>query len=154
MNTFDSGGHLTDAALQAFLSGGPLTELERLEIAEHLDFCDACLLRSMERMPCEVLLTPAHSCQRTLWPRIHRRSARELAGRIATAAAAIAIAASLWCFNVFGGLVTGSAALSDSALSALRQADFPQQAQQFDRTLDARFARLSALFEFGEEAAD
>ncbi len=84
MNTFDSGGHLTDAALQAFLSGGPLTELERLEIAEHLDFCDACLLRSMERMPCEVLLTPAHSCQRTLWPRIHRRSARELAGRIAT----------------------------------------------------------------------
>lgn len=154
MNTFDSGGHLTDDALQAFLSGGPLTELDRLEIAEHLDFCNACLLRSVERMPRDALLTPAHSCRNTLWPRIRRRSNRELAGRFATAAAAIAIAASLWSFNVFGGLVTSSAAWSDSALSALRQADFPQQAQQLDRTIGDSLSRLNELFSFGGRAGD
>mgnify|MGYP000857314679 CR=1 FL=1 len=154
MNTFDSGGHLTDDALQALLSGGPLSELDRLEIAEHLEFCDACLLRSVERLPHEALLTPAHSCRSTLWPRIRRRNARELAGRFATAAAAITIAASLWSFNVFGGLVTGSAALSGSALSAIRQADFPQQAQQLDRSLGDSLARLSVLFHFGGGAAD
>ncbi|WP_312280480.1 hypothetical protein [Oscillibacter sp.] len=154
MNTFDSGGHLTDDTLQAFLSAGPLTELDRLEIAEHLDFCDACLLRSVERLPRGALLTPVHSCRNTLWPRIHRRNTRALAGRFATAAAAIAIAASLWSFNVFGGLVTGSAALSDSALSALRQADFPQQAQQLDSVLNSGLARLSQLFHFGGGAAD
>lgn len=152
MNTFNSTGHLTDDALQAFLSAGPLSELDRLEIAEHLEFCDACLLRSVERLPREALLTPAHSCRNTLWPRIRRRSARELAGRFATAAAAIAIAASLWSFNVFGGLVTGSAAWSDSALSALRQADFPKQAQQLDRTIGDSLSRLNELFSFGGRA--
>ncbi|WP_293009503.1 MULTISPECIES: hypothetical protein [unclassified Oscillibacter] len=154
MNTFDSGGHLTDDALQAFLSGGPLTELDRLEIAEHLDFCDTCLLRSVERLPRDALLAPAHSCQNTLWPRIRRRSNRELAGRFATAAAAIAIVASLWSFNVFGGLVTSSAAWSDSALSALRQADFPQQAQQLDRTIGDSLSRLNELFSFGGRAGN
>lgn len=154
MNTFDSGGHLTDNALQALLSDGPLTELDRLEIAEHLEFCDACLLRTVEHLPQDALLTPAHSCRNTLWPRIRRRNGRALAGRFATAAAAIAITAGLWSFNIFGGLVTGSAALSDTALSALRQADFPQQAQQLDRAFGESLARLNELFSFGERATD
>ena len=47
MDLFNTHGHLTDDALKNLFGGGSLTELERLEIAEHLDFCDECLMRSM-----------------------------------------------------------------------------------------------------------
>lgn len=153
MNLFDSRGHLTDDALKTLSAGGPLPELERLEMAEHLGFCDGCLLRSLAFLPEESLLTPARSRRETLWRRIRRRNARELAGRCATAAAAIAIAASLWSFNIFGGLVSGSAALSDSALSAVRQADLFRQAQELDSAVGESLTRLNRLFEFGGAAA-
>ena len=45
MNAFDKHGHLTEEALRVLTDGGPLTELERLELAEHLSYCDGCLER-------------------------------------------------------------------------------------------------------------
>ena len=41
---FLENGHLSDAGLAA-LRDGQLDELARLEAAEHLSFCDACLDR-------------------------------------------------------------------------------------------------------------
>ena len=43
-NLFDAEGHLTDEGLYA-LRDGTLDELGSLEAAEHLTFCDYCLLR-------------------------------------------------------------------------------------------------------------
>lgn len=40
---FDSNGHLSDAAFSALASGKQLDELTRLEMAEHLSFCDKCV---------------------------------------------------------------------------------------------------------------
>lgn len=154
MNAFDSRGHLTDDALQALSLDRLLPELERLEIAEHLAFCDECLTRSLSFLPEEALALPARSCRDTLWRRVRRRNLRELSGRFATAAAAIAIAAGLWGFNVFGGLVSGSAALSDSALLAVRRADFSRQAEQLDRAFGKNLERLNQLFEFRGGAAN
>lgn len=152
MELFDSRGHLTDDALKTLSGGGPLTELERLEIAEHLGFCDKCLPHSLEIFSKEALLAPEHSCHDTLRQRIRRRNLRELSSRFATAAAAITIAASLWSFNVFGGLVTGSAALSDSALFAVRQADFIHQMQALDRYVGGGLERFNRLFDLGGRA--
>ena len=45
MNAFDKHGHLTEEALRVLTDGGSLTELERLELAEHLSYCDGCLER-------------------------------------------------------------------------------------------------------------
>ena len=44
MKLFRDDGHLTDEALTA-LAGESLDDLSRLEIAEHLAFCDLCLQR-------------------------------------------------------------------------------------------------------------
>ena len=44
MEMFNNDGHLTEQALQS-LNTGHLDELCRLEAAEHLSFCDECLLR-------------------------------------------------------------------------------------------------------------
>jgi len=148
MDLFNTRGHLTDDALKNLFGGGSLTELERLEIAEHLDFCDECLMRSMEFLPEETLLTPAHSCRDTIWKRIRQRTVRVLTSRYATAAAAIAIAAGLWSFNIFGGLVTGSAALSDSTRYAQRQGDFSQRIEQLDRAVSSGLSWFNRLFDF------
>lgn len=41
---FLENGHLTQDALYALVNEEDLSELERLEIAEHLSFCDECIL--------------------------------------------------------------------------------------------------------------
>ena len=40
MTCFRPDGHLTDAALTALVRGDCLEELDRLELAEHLAYCD------------------------------------------------------------------------------------------------------------------
>ncbi len=153
MELFDHRGHLTDDALKHFSGGGALSELQRLEIAEHLDFCDECLMRSMAFLPEEALLTPEHSCQDTVWKRIRLRAVRVLTSRYATAAAAILIVATLWSFNIFSGLVTGSAALSNTSQHSLRQSNFSERIEQLDRYVNSGLNRFNHLFDFGGVSA-
>ena len=47
MTLFLDNGHLTDEGLRALVEGS-LDEMERLEAAEHLSFCDECLVRYTE----------------------------------------------------------------------------------------------------------
>ena len=109
MELFREDGHLTDQALEALVSGRELNELDRLEMSEHLAFCDLCLSRYTQQLVDEGLMTPAHSCRDTIWWRIRQRAARLLASRWATAAAAIVLVVSLWNFGVFGGIADLSA---------------------------------------------
>ena len=48
MELFSNNGHLKDEALLALIQGRELSELERLEISEHLAYCDRCLQRYTE----------------------------------------------------------------------------------------------------------
>lgn len=95
MEIFDRHGHLTDQALEALTGGAPLDELHRLEIAEHLAFCDRCLQRYTERLTDETLLAPTPACRVGLGRRIRRRVIRLVTSRYATAAAAVALALTL-----------------------------------------------------------
>ena len=95
MKLFQSDGHLRAEALRALAQNHPLEELERLEIAEHLAFCDLCLQRYTQALTEYALLTPAHSCRETIWHWIRSRTLRILSSRYATAAAAVAIALTL-----------------------------------------------------------
>ena len=75
MELFREDGHLTDRALEALVSGRELSEMDRLEMSEHLAFCDLCLSRYTQQLMDEGLMTPAHSCRDTIWWRIRRRAA-------------------------------------------------------------------------------
>lgn len=66
MERFRADGHLTDEALLALIRQEEQSELERLEIAEHLAFCDACLQRYTELLAESPLLTPVSSCRQSL----------------------------------------------------------------------------------------
>lgn len=98
MDLFRADGHLTDEALAALIrDDGALGQLERLELAEHLSFCDLCLQRYTDLLTGTELLTPERSCQRTLWVRVRRRAVQLVTSRYATAAAAVALALTvLW----------------------------------------------------------
>ncbi len=97
MERFRDDGHLTNEALTALVRDDGLSELSRLEIAEHLAFCDLCLQRYTELLAESDLLTPQRSCNETLWARIRMRTLRLVTSRYATAAAAVALALTvLW----------------------------------------------------------
>lgn len=95
---FREDGHLSDGALTALAKNEDcFDELERLEIAEHLAFCDDCLQRYTMALEDGALLVPERSCQRALWARIRGRALRLVTSRYATAAAAVALALTvLW----------------------------------------------------------
>lgn len=95
---FRDDGHLSGEALAALARNEDVfDQLERLEMAEHLSFCDDCLRRYTLALEEGPLLVPERSCQRSLWTRIRSRSLRLTAGRYATAAAAVALALTmLW----------------------------------------------------------
>ena len=76
MERFRADGHLTDEALLALIRQEDQSELERLEIAEHLAFCDACLQRYTDLLAEDALLIPSRSCQQTLWQRLRVRAVR------------------------------------------------------------------------------
>lgn len=97
MKLFHPDGHLTGEAFNALLKGTELPELSRLEISEHLSYCDSCLERYAAMMTEEVLLSPEHSCKPQLKKRIWLRTAHLMANRYAAAAAAmIVMIAALW----------------------------------------------------------
>lgn len=97
MERFRADGHLTDEALTALVRDDGLDELGRLEMAEHLSFCDLCLQRYTDLLSGTELLTPERSCRQTLWVRVRTRTLRLVTSRYATAAAAVALALTvLW----------------------------------------------------------
>lgn len=95
---FREDGHLSGGALEALAkSEDRFDELERLEIAEHLAFCDYCLQRYTLALEDGALLAPERSCQKALRARIRSRALRLVTSRYATAAAAVALAlTALW----------------------------------------------------------
>ena len=139
MELFDPSGHLTDRALLALVRNEELDELARLELAEHLAYCDRCLQRYTALLADVPLLVPAHSCREGRWRRVRARTLRLLTSRYATAAAAVALALTvLW----------GSAAIS---LPQRRPAlpEVPQQLQRWPErwndSLDGALSRFNAM---------
>ena len=122
MESFDRHGHLTDAALTALVRGDEaLDELTRLELAEHLAFCDRCLERYTETLAEADLLTPEHTCRETLWGRVRARTLRLITSRYATAAAAVALALTM----LWGGRL-----LPDRALPPEGETPLPERIEE------------------------
>lgn len=73
MELFDrETGHITDAGFAALLDGSA-DEMARLELAEHLSFCDSCCTRYAALLAGEALLTPPHPAAPAVMERVRRR---------------------------------------------------------------------------------
>ena len=140
MDLCDPSGLLTDRALLALVRNEELDELARLELAEHLAYCDQCLHRYTALLAEAPLLTPAHSCRESLWRRVRARTLRLLTSRYATAAAAVALALTvLW----------GSAAVPLPKRPSLPEV--PQRLQSWPQrwsdSLDGALSRFNDMFD-------
>ena len=102
-NLFDTEGHLTKEGLYA-LKDGTLDDLGALEAAEHLSFCDYCLLRYTALIDAE----PAclQEPMRDLIPQVQNlmrlRRFSIMTNRYVSAAAAVVLAFMLWGFASLG----------------------------------------------------
>ena len=95
-------GHLSDEGLQALIDG-TLDEMQRLEAAEPLSFCDECLTRYTALLTGDVLEEPEQDVTLPVMRRLRRRAVKIAWNRYAAAAAAVVITAGLWYSGVFGG---------------------------------------------------
>lgn len=145
MERFRADGHLTDEALLALIRQEEQSELERLEIAEHLAFCDDCLQRYTELLAESPLLTPVSSCRQTLWQRLRARAARLLVSRYATAAAAVALALTvLWSSAGIPRFSTSGPFQSPDRPAAEDFWDWPEQ---WNRSMDSVFSQIGDFFD-------
>ena len=104
MELFRHDGHLTDGALTALVAGESLDETARLEITEHLAYCDLCLQRYTDALALAPLLTPERSCQDTLWRRIRARTIQIFTSRYAAAVAGVVLALTLVWGSGYGSI--------------------------------------------------
>ncbi len=103
MNLFLENGHLSKEGLDALVAG-TLDEMQSLEAAEHLSFCDACLLEYTQRLTEGTWLAPPRPMQDSIWQKIRRRVLCLTVNRYAVAAVAACLALTLWgtgFFNYF-----------------------------------------------------
>lgn len=146
MEFFRHDGHLTNAALTALIHNEPLEELTRLEIAEHLAFCDQCLQRYTQLLSGDVLLTPQQSCRESLLGRIRRRTVQLITSRYATAAAAVALALTL----LWGGLDFSAGAASpptqEQDPSPTFSDRFSSWSEHWNNAMNAVFDQLNGLW--------
>ena len=98
---FDPNGHLTDDAFGALLRDEPLDEMERLEISEHLSFCDRCVERYAALLDGSELLSPPEPVAPPVFRRIRERARKLFVNKYATAAAAACFAIMFWNIGLF-----------------------------------------------------
>lgn len=144
MACFRPDGHLTEEALTALVQGHPLTELDRLELAEHLAYCDQCLQRYTELLSAGPLMVPERSCRESLRRRIRRRAVRLGVGRYATAAAAVALALTLlWgSAGLSGRMIRTEPTILERAGTALTE-----WTDSWPRNWENALSRFTSLFD-------
>lgn len=98
---FNPNGHLTDDAFGALLRDEPLDEMERLEISEHLSFCDRCVERYAALLDGSELLSPPEPVAPPVFRRIRERARKLFVNKYATAAAAACFAIMFWNIGLF-----------------------------------------------------
>ena len=151
-NLFDAEGHLTDEGLYA-LKDGTLDDLGALEAAEHLSFCDYCLLRytaMIEAAP-EGMKQP----MRDLIPQVQNlmrlRSFRIMTNRYVSAAAAVVLGFVLWgAVSTFG--VPNPAMLTPQQPTAPRErfgTKVSTAVSGFYKSLDDTFKNFTLTAESG-----
>lgn len=145
---FDADGHLTADGLYA-LKDGTLDDLGALEAAEHLSFCDYCLLRYT------ALIDAAPAClqepMRDLVPQVQNlmrlRRFRIMTNRYVSAAAVV-LAFLLWGFASMGA----SQRMADRAVQP--QAPRASFGQWLDETVSGFYDSLDDTFSHFTLAAE
>lgn len=100
----DDTGCLTEGGLRGFVEGS-LDELGRLEVAEHLSYCDRCVERYAAMVDGAPLLDAPDTMKQSVLASLRKRAARVFVNRYFHMAVAASLTLVLWgsgVFNSFG----------------------------------------------------
>jgi predicted anti-sigma-YlaC factor YlaD len=144
---FDNEGHLTDEALQRLIDGED-DELRRLEIAEHLSFCDKCIERYTLMLEETTLVEPIQSVADNVIAKIKKKAARLLFNRYGAMAVAACFTMTLWFTGVFNMDFQRFEEMSIQRTKIEQEVDFGQQVME---KIDCGFEKLKGVFDYGEK---
>ena len=91
----DETGCLTDGALAGLMEGS-LDELQRLEVSEHLSYCDACVERYTALLADGVLLEAPELMKQSVLAALRRKAAKVFVNRYFHMAVAASLTLVLW----------------------------------------------------------
>ncbi len=103
MELFRKDGHLSDEGLQGIIDGS-LDEMQSLEAAEHLSFCDKCLLQYTNLLEGVELLEPLVPMKEPVLQRIKQKGKKILFSKYIKIGAAACLAVTLWSVGAFTGV--------------------------------------------------
>ena len=144
---FDEDGHLTDHALRSLIAGEE-NELRRLEIAEHLSFCDSCIERYALMLEETTLIEPVKSVAENVIAQIKKRAARLLFNKYGTMAVAACFTMTLWFTGIFN--------MDFQHFEEVRT-PYARMEQRMDLSnrimekIDGGFEKLKGVFDYGEK---
>lgn len=104
----DETGCLTDYALDG-LAAGSLEELSRLEVSEHLSYCDRCLDRYTARLVPEALMDAPDLLKPSVLSALRKKARGAFVSRYFHMAVAASLTLVLWGSGVFATFGQGDA---------------------------------------------
>jgi hypothetical protein len=127
---FDEAGHLTDYALNCLIKD-ELDELSRLEISEHMSFCDDCLLRYVDILDSQQLIEPPELLEKSIMAKLKARTIRVLMNQYTQMAIAASFALVFWVSGVFNPMNYDVKALTSMSSGLTeRTSEFEQNISQ------------------------
>lgn len=148
MELFTKDGHLTKYALQSVLDES-LDDMGRLEVSEHLAFCDECLLIYTNLLTKDTLkqdLQPCKPIYQRVMQRIKQKTRLILFNRYASAAAAAVFAIMLWATGTFSSMVPQSGLKTEKHEPRITY--ISQFIENVSDTADKWYEDFTQLFEF------
>lgn len=95
MKLFNEEGHITDEGFEALVKEN-LDEMGRLEISEHLDFCDQCVTRYSELLTEDIMLEAPAEIVPTVVGKIGQRNRNIFLNRFMKVSVAAGLAIVIW----------------------------------------------------------
>lgn len=148
MELFTKNGHLTQYALNSLLNES-LNETGRLEVSEHLAFCDECLFKYTQLLTANTIkpdLQPRQPIYFGVIKKIKHKARLILFNRYASAAAAAVFAIMLWSTGTFSGMVPQNSLKAEKSEPPMRY--ISQIIENVSDTADKWYEDLAKLFEF------
>jgi hypothetical protein len=104
MELFNKNGHLTTYAINKLILG-EASEMQRLEISEHLSYCNECMNLYLSALTQDVLIAPAKQFAQGVTKCLRKKAFKVIVLRYGAVAAAACMAVLMWGAGkfVFGG---------------------------------------------------
>ncbi len=153
---FSSDGHLTDYAIKQ-ITTGDATQLQRLEVAEHISFCNVCLEKHINAFTADSFTEPQIDITKSVMQKIKAKMRRFMLSKVTTYVAAASIALVLWGTGVYDVLGELPGQISSYADTLQKQPGFFQSQKDDESSGDLNekattFERIGDfIFSFGGE---